>query len=196
MTLTLTPSTTAVILMDFQVGIVARLPEPAEALVKRVRAVLDAARTARALVAYVQVAFRPGFPEISDRNVSFATVKAGSRMRLGNPETAIIRDVAPLETEPVVTKHRVGAFGGTDLETILRAQKIDTLVLLGVATSGCVLSTLRAAADLDYRLVVASDGCADMDAEVHRVLMEKVFPRQASVTTTEAVIQALKGSAH
>jgi nicotinamidase-related amidase len=44
-----------------------------------------------------------------------------------------------------------------------------------------VLSTVREAADLDYELTILSDGCADADDEVHRVLLEKVFPRQAEV---------------
>lgn len=44
-----------------------------------------------------------------------------------------------------------------------------------------MLSTLRQAADLDYHLVVLSDGCLDADPEVHRVLTEKIFPRQADV---------------
>ena len=64
---------------------------------------------------------------------------------------------------------------------VLRAQAIDELVLCGIATSGVVLSTLRAAADLDYGLTVLRDACADSDDEVHRVLVEKVFPRQAEV---------------
>jgi len=51
----------------------------------------------------------------------------------------------------------------------------------GSAISGVVLSTLRQAADLDYRLTVLADGCLDADPEVHRVLTEKVFPRQADV---------------
>jgi nicotinamidase-related amidase len=50
-------------------------------------------------------------------------------------------------------------------------------VLAGIATSGVVLSTLRQAADLDYRLTVLADGCLDADPGVHRVLLEKVFPR-------------------
>jgi len=66
---------------------------------------------------------------------------------------------------------------------LLRAGDIDTLVLTGIATSGVVLSTLRQAADLDYRLVVLADACLDGDQEVHRVLTEKVFPRQADVLT-------------
>jgi len=44
---------------------------------------------------------------------------------------------------------------------------------------------VRLAADLDYRLTVLVDGCLDGDAEVHRVLTEKVFPRQATVRTID-----------
>jgi nicotinamidase-related amidase len=66
---------------------------------------------------------------------------------------------------------------------LLRANDIRHLVLCGIATSGVVLSTLREAADKDYALTVLSDLCADRDPEVHRVLLEKVFPRQATVVT-------------
>jgi nicotinamidase-related amidase len=55
-----------------------------------------------------------------------------------------------------------------------------------------VLSTLRQAADLDYRLTVLADGCRDGDDEVHRVLTEKVFPRQAEVTTVGEWVAALR----
>ena len=89
--------------------------------------------------------------------------------------------VAPLASEAVVIKRRVSAFSGSDLAEVLRGSGIDTLVLTGIATSGVVLSTLRQAADLDYRLVVLAVACADADPEVHRVLTEKVFPRQAEV---------------
>jgi nicotinamidase-related amidase len=54
-----------------------------------------------------------------------------------------------------------------------------------------VLSTLRHAADADYRLVVLKDCCSDRDAEVHRVLVEKVFPRQAKVVTAAEFVGAL-----
>jgi nicotinamidase-related amidase len=62
---------------------------------------------------------------------------------------------------------------------------INHLVLTGIATSGVVLSTLREAADKDYRITVLSDCCADRDEEVHRVLKVKVFPRQAEVILSE-----------
>jgi nicotinamidase-related amidase len=85
----------------------------------------------------------------------------------------------------LLTKKRVSAFTGSDLEVLLRSAAIEELVLCGIATSGVVLSTLREAADRDYRLCVLSDGCLDADGEVHRVLMEKVFPRQAQVLAVE-----------
>jgi nicotinamidase-related amidase len=92
-------------------------------------------------------------------------------------------DVAPQRGDIVVTKKRISAFAGSDLDMILRAGDINNLVLTGIATSGVVLSTLRQAADLDYNLTVLADGCLDSDPEVHRVLTEKIFPRQADVMT-------------
>ena len=64
-------------------------------------------------------------------------------------------------------------------------------MLAGIATSGVVLSTLRQAADLDFQITVLADGCADADPEVHRVLTEKVFPRQADVVTVDAWTRTL-----
>lgn len=91
----------------------------------------------------------------------------------------------------VVTKRRVSAFTGSDLDVVLRAGEIRHLVLCGIATSGVVLSTVREAADKDYRLTVLADLCADTDHEVHSVLMRKVFPRQAQVTSAAEWLASL-----
>jgi nicotinamidase-related amidase len=97
--------------------------------------------------------------------------------------TQIWEGVLPEPLEVVVVKRRVSAFTGSGLEVILRAQEIDQLILCGISTSGVVLSTLRQAADQDYGLTVLSDACLDSDPEVHRVLIEKIFLRQARVLT-------------
>jgi len=76
---------------------------------------------------------------------------------------------------------------------ILRAKEIDTLVLFGIATSGVVLSTLLEAADTDYRAVVIADCCADTDAELHRVLIERLFPLRGEVTTAAEFVKAVEG---
>jgi nicotinamidase-related amidase len=172
----------ALLVMDVQNRIVAMLGDAADAYLQRLRRVVDAARDANVPVIYVVVGFRPGYPEVSLRNKSFATARSSGRLS-GAEATAVHDAVAPREGEVTVTKRRVSAFTGSDLEVVLRAQGIDTLVLTGIATSGVVLSTLRQAADMDYRMVVLADCSADADPEVHRVLTEKLFPRQADVMT-------------
>ena len=192
--LQLDPKHAAVLCMDFQISIVQNFSgaDP-HGLLERTAALLDAARAARARVGYVEVGFRPGYPEVSANNQSFSTIRSSGRFEANAPGTEIHPRVAPSGGEFVVTKHRVGAFHGTDLDMILHANGIDTLVLAGISTSGVVLSTVRHAADADYRMVVVADCCGDADAEVHRVLTEKVFPRQATVVNSAQVIAALHG---
>jgi nicotinamidase-related amidase len=173
-------SGTALLVMDVQEGIVSRYPDPE--YLPRLRRAIGAARERELPVIYVVVGFRPGFPEISPRNKVFSGVAS----RLGTQSNEIHPDVAPAPGDIVVTKRRVSAFAGSDLELVLRARAIDHLVLTGIATSGVVLSTLRQAADLDFELTVLADCCLDSDPEVHRVLTEKVFPRQAEVCSLAA----------
>jgi nicotinamidase-related amidase len=110
------------------------------------------------------------------------------------PDSAIHASVAPEVDDIIVTKHRVSAFAGTDLDMILRAKDIDTLILFGISTSGVVLSTLRHAADADYHLIVIKDCCADQDPEVHACLMDKLFPRQATIVSASEFLDTLKST--
>jgi nicotinamidase-related amidase len=196
MTVSLDPKTSALLVMDFQTAIV-EVPAvhgdaaDKSALLTRTASLIDAVRKAGMKVIYVVVGFRPGYPEASPRNKSFSTIRDTGRFIEGSAGTEVHPAVAPKPGDVIVTKHRVSAFFGTDLDMVLRANGIETLVLTGIATSGVVLSTIRHAADADYRLVVVSDCCADPDPEVHRVLTERVFARPATVTTAETVIGAL-----
>nr|WP_272919906.1 isochorismatase family cysteine hydrolase [Streptomyces sp. SID4948] len=170
------------LVMDFQQGIVDSLADAA--VLPAAAGAVEAARAAGVRVIHVRVAFRPGYPEVSAANKTFAAIAGrGADFTESSLTTGIHPALGPGEGEPVVVKRRVSAFTGSDLEVVLRAGGIRTLVLAGIATSGVVLSTLREAADRDYRLAVLSDACADRDAEVHRVLLDKVFPRQADVLT-------------
>jgi nicotinamidase-related amidase len=182
---------TAILAMDFQTLIVDGYAADKDLLMSRTAKLLGAARGAAMMVIHVVVGFRPGYPDVSERNLSFRSIRESGRFAVGDVNAEIHAAVARRPDEIVVTKHRVSAFAGTDLEMILRANGIDTLVLTGVATSGVVLSTLRHAADADYRLLVVDDCCSDADAEVHRILMDKVFPRQAVVVQADEIIDAL-----
>ena len=181
---------TALLVMDLQADILPRLGDKAGPILERSASVIAAARSAGAPIIYIVVGFRPGYPEVSPKNASFAAVSQTGRMIVTTPGADIAPAVAPKEGDVVVVKHRVGPFLGTDLDMVLRAKGIDTLVLMGVATSGVVLSTVRYAADSDYQIVVVKDCCADADDEVHRVLTEKVFPRQGTVIDSASAISA------
>jgi nicotinamidase-related amidase len=177
----------ALLVMDVQRAIVERFTDTDADYLPRLARAVDAARAAGIPVIHVVVGFRAGHPEVSARNKSFAAIAhraPGGGFAAGDPGAEIHPGVAPLPGEVVVTKKRVSAFAGSDLDMVLRAGGIDHLVLTGIATSGVVLSTLRQAADLDFSLTVLSDACLDADPEVHRVLTEKVFPRQADVRDT------------
>jgi nicotinamidase-related amidase len=178
------------LVMDFQHGIVESIADPS--VLDAASRAVKAARVSGIPVMFVRVAFRPGYPEAAASNAAFAAMaERGDAMTQDHPATQVHETLEPRPDEPVIVKRRVSAFSGSDLDVLLRAAGAGTLVLAGIATSGVVLSTLRQAADLDYRLIVLSDACADRDPEVHRVLLEKVFPRQALVTETDEWIQSL-----
>ena len=183
MSVDLDRSRTAVLVMDLQAEIVGMLGERAAPVVERAAHVIAAARAAGVPIIYVVLGFRPGYPEVSAKNAIFSAMTKTGRFVTTTPGADIVPAVAPHDGDLVVVKHRVGAFAGTDLDMILRAKGIDTLVLMGLSTSGIVLSTTRQAADADYKIVILKDCCGDGDDEVHRVLTEKVFPRQATVIT-------------
>jgi nicotinamidase-related amidase len=189
---TLEKSKTSLMMADFHADTMGFIPMVQERhTFEQAREVLDAAWEAGVLVIYIVVNFRLGYPEISDRNKTFSQRKTSGPPPAPDPASLIHPSVSPRPEEPIIVKHRVNAFFGTDLDMILRAQDIDTLLLMGHATSGVILSTVRYAADADYRIVVVEDGCADRDLEVHQFLMEKVFPRQATVTSAREVVAAL-----
>ena len=185
-------SRTAVLIMDFENDILGTIPQDArEALLERTSIVLKEARQAQLPIIYVVIRFREGYPDVNLQNKLFRGLKGSGRLLEGTPGAEIDAKVAPHSGDIVVTKRRVGAFSTSDLETVLRSKNISTLVLFGISTSGVVLSTVRWAADMDYSLVVVSDLCADGDPEVNRVLMDKVFPWQATVVTSKEFLKAL-----
>jgi nicotinamidase-related amidase len=181
----------ALLVMDVQNGIVERYGEGDESLLSTLGQAVSGARAAGVAVIFVRVAFREGAPEVNPRNAMFARLAGSPSMSQEAPETQVHAALGAHPDDIVVVKKRVSAFSGSDLEVVLRSLGVERLVLTGIATSGVVLSTLRQAADMDYGLTVCSDGCADSDTEVQRVLTEKVFPRQAEVTTTNQWLEAL-----
>ncbi len=179
-------SQTALLVMDLQNPIIQSLTDQTT-IVTNVSKAVAQARAKKIPVIYVVVGFRPAAPEISAQNKSFSILnnKEMWTTEFSDQWVQIHPDLTPQTDEVVITKRRISAFTGSDLEVVLRGLNIRHLVLTGISTSGVVLSTVREAADKDFQLTVIEDCCADRDPEVHQVLTSKVFPAQAEVIRLE-----------
>ncbi|GES33166.1 isochorismatase family cysteine hydrolase [Streptomyces angustmyceticus] len=174
----------ALLVMDVQRDIV-DIVDADSAYLTRLRRAIDGARAADIPVIHVVIGLRPGSPDIGPGNRVLADIVRRGLFTEGDPGTGIHPDVAPRDGDIVVTKRRASAFSGSDLDVVLRARGIDSLVLAGIATSGVVLATLCQANDMDFGLTVLTDGCLDTDPEVHRVLTERLFPQWADTLAVD-----------
>jgi len=185
----LDPKRTALLTMDYQNGIVAQLPG-SDALVGRAAAAVRSVRDRGGRIGWVRVAFNnTDLAAIPEHSVfaAMATRQRQPDLHADAPATQIDSRLDPRLGDITVRKTRIGAFSTTDLHQQLRAHAITTVVLAGISTSGVVLTTVREAIDLDYRIIVLRDACADRDPYVHGFLTENLFPAQSYVTTVDAL---------
>ena len=105
----------------------------------------------------------------------------------------IVDELKPVFEEHVVWKRRSNAFYNSDLELILRSRGIDTVIMAGVLTSGCVANTMRGARERDLHVILISDCCADMLPEDDDYFIKKVFPRIGRVRTADEIISVING---
>jgi nicotinamidase-related amidase len=179
----LDPTRTALLVMDYQVGLLDRLPA-AEALLERVGTAVADVRARGGHVGWVQVAFYDAdLDAIPPASVMAHLVTPDRRAALhpDAPTSQIHHSLSLRPRDITVRKTRVGAFTTTDLDQRLRDRAVTTLVLAGISTSGVVLSTVREAMDRDYRIVVLNDACADPDPDSHTFLTGRIFPRHTTV---------------
>jgi nicotinamidase-related amidase len=177
---------TALVLVDFQqeffIGRL-RLPDGTRAL-DRARHLLAWARDAHVTVVHVRNITRPGSPLFAERG----------------PTSAFAPALAPRSGELVVTKPTGGAFTRTELDALLRARGVDTLVVAGLMTHLAVAMTAQDATVLGYRVLVAADATATRDLpdpaggpavthdELHRAALAAMADRFADVRTTAQVL--------
>lgn len=135
---------------------------------------LQLARQNQIRCAHVIVGFREQYDECPKTSPIFGKAPQVGALRLGQWGAEIHSALDIVASEPVIIKHRVSAFYNTDLETILRANQIDTLVLMGVSTQMAIETTSREAHDRDYRVVVLSDACAAADQQAHQASLSNL----------------------
>jgi nicotinamidase-related amidase len=178
----------ALLLLDFHGVIVASHGEPGLRAVDAASVALAHARDRKMSVYHVVPSNREDYPELPEGS-PFADIKAAGLFRDSTSTRGIVDALAPRPREPIVLKSRYSPFLANDLLLMLRVRKIDSLAIAGVATRGVVLSAVRDAWDLDYRITVLADACADPEFDVHQFLMSRILPAQATVSTVAAWIE-------
>jgi len=111
----------------------------------------------------------------------------------GTPESEVHADIAPLESEKVVLKHRYSAFYNTDLETVLRCLEVEDLAACGIMTNLCCESTVRDAYYRDYRVFFPADATGSVSEEMHMASLLNLAFGFAFVTTAGEVMEHLRG---
>jgi nicotinamidase-related amidase len=137
----------------------------ARGIVPFVRRRIEAFRRAGDPVIFLRDAHAPDDPEFQ---------KFPPHCVAGTRGAEIIAELAPRPGETVIAKRRYSGFYGTDLEKVLAAAGIDTVEVVGVCTSICVMDTVGGLANRDYRIRVPMDGVADFDPRMHAFALQRM----------------------
>lgn len=119
-------------------------------------------------------------------------LKRGEALVSGTKGADIHSDLKPRSEEKTILKHRYSAFYNTDLETILRCLKVESLIVAGVMTNICCESTARDAFYRDFRVFFLADGTGTINEEFHLGTLRALAYAFAWVTSTEEILKALR----
>src|SRR5579871_6778815 len=171
------PAQTALVIMHYQTDILQLFPSVAPTLLANTRQLCDAARARNVSIYFARIHFSPGYPEVSPLNRNGQGIK-----QLGLfVDDEIAPELGQKATESLIIAHRASVFFGTDLQAQLSAQGIDTLLMVGIASTGVVLSSVAYASDADFRLFTVKDCCYDPDQVVHDRLFSTAFDSRTTV---------------
>lgn len=195
---------TALLLVDMQNDLIKSKEEPynattkmaeAKGLINNTAKVVAAARRARVPVIYTNHVHRKDnadvVPTITDLMLEGLVPPVREEFVEGTPGARVVDELKPAPGEHVIDKRRSSAFYNSDLELILRSQGIDTVIITGAVTNGCIANTVRAARERDLNVIVLSDCCACDMVEDDEYFMKKVFPRAGRVRTSDEIVSVI-----
>lgn len=155
-------------------------------ILERTANAIEKARAAGVGIGFVRVGFSPDYAECPAGSPVFAPAKANGLFRLGSSGVEIHPRLGRRDGDWLVTKHRVSPFYATDLETYLRANRIERIFCSGVSSQAVVQATVRDGHDRDYAMILIEDCCAAHSAEEHRNSIGSLG-RFCQVTTSDQV---------
>ncbi len=186
----LSPETTALILIDLQKGITAFSTEPytSKQVIENAQKLTNAFHKTNALVIVVRVSSSPDGKDMLHPEADQTMARHGE---MPKDWAEIVPELTPQGYDLLITKHQWGAFYGTELDLELRRRGIKTVVLGGIATNMGVESTARDAYERGYNLIFAEDAMASMTKSDHEFAITRIFPRIGKVRKTKEVITAI-----
>jgi nicotinamidase-related amidase len=110
----------------------------------------------------------------------------------GSWEQKVIEEIAPRAEDTIIPKFRWSTFHQTYFDLALRSRGIDTLIVSGGAVDVGVASTVYAARDLDYNVIVVRDACSNSHEDSMAAFMNTIFPRMARVRNTDQVLDMIR----
>jgi len=178
---------TALVVIDLQKGVLGRpiVPHTAPEILERSNRLAKAMREKGGTVVYVRVDFNDFLRLPVDQPPALPPGPLPPEL------SEIVPEAGMLPTDTLLTKRHHGAFAHTELENLLKARGVETVVICGVSTNIGVESTARQGTGLGFAFVVAEDACGAATAEEHEYPVKTIFPRLAKVRSTEEVIAAL-----
>ncbi|MFG2084714.1 MULTISPECIES: isochorismatase family protein [unclassified Spirillospora] len=166
------------------------LRAPVEDAVAASITLIGAARTAGLPVLFTRVSYRPG---AADGGLFRRKVPALRVFEEGSPLGDFAEGAAPAPGETVVTKQYASAFHGTSLAATLTASGIDTLLICGLTTSGCIRATATDALQHGFRPLVVDEACGDRDRRLHEANLLDLEAKYADVLSLDQALATIKG---
>ncbi len=200
------PSTSALLVLHYQNGLVRHegvfafsgtaAQVEKHGCLEKTAAVLEAGRAAGIPVIYVNIEFRPGFPELKKPTYPLIeSIQERNAFLRGSWDAAVPEELAPGPDDITVINFDSSAFSHTDLDCILRAKGVRDLYLAGIATNWVVESTTRYGAELGYDVTVLADCCQGFSDELHDFAIANTLPYYATVSDSSAFLAALQDAA-
>jgi nicotinamidase-related amidase len=199
------PATSALLVLHYQNGLVrhegvfafsgtAAQVEKHNCL-ERTAAAIQASRAAGMPVIYVNIEFRPGFPELKKPTYPLIeSIQERDAFLRGSWDAGIPEELEPGENDIIVINFNSSAFSHTDLDCILRAKGVEQLFLAGIATNWVVESTARYGAELGYDITVLEDCCQGFSDELHDFAIQKTLPYYGSILKSAEFVAELDHS--
>src|SRR5919201_1591796 len=197
------PSSSALLVLHYQNGLVRHegvfafsgtaTQVEKHGCLEKTAAVIEASRDAGIQVIYVNIEFRPGFPELKKPTYPMIeSIQERNAFLRGSWDAAVPEELAPADGDIVVINFDSSAFSHTDLDGILRAKGVKSLFLAGIATNWVVESTTRYGAELGYDITVLADCCQGFSDELHDFAIAKTLPYYATIGTSTELVGALQ----